>query len=57
MFYHCDIHMISYFTMFTGQVMQEFGAYNMINLLIKFRGGNRGDGLSEKTLCICSIRQ
>ena len=57
MFYHCDIHMISYFTMFTGQVMQEFGAYNMINLLIKFRGGNRGDGLSEKTACICSIRQ
>ena len=35
MFYLCDINMISYLTIFTGQVIQQFRADNMITFVFQ----------------------
>ena len=53
MFYLCDKNIISYLTIFTGQVIQETWAVYMIIFTLKSYGWSRGDGLREKTLCIC----
>ena len=59
MFYLCDINMISYLTILTGQVLQKCWAVNMISFTYKIQGGGGegGDGVSETTLGICNIRK
>ena len=55
-FYLCDINMISYLTLLTGQVIQKFWAVNMMTFTFT-KAGSSGDELREKTLCICNTRQ
>ena len=42
--------MISYLTIFTGQVIQKCWAGNMITFTYKIKVGNMRDGLTENTL-------
>ena len=57
MFYLCDINMIAYLTILTGQVIQKCWVVNKITFTYQILGWSRGDGLSEKKLCICNTRQ